>query len=94
MHGPAHVSFDEMAVILTHTLDRPVRYIAVPDAVLIDNLRQAGFPDGYAQAFAKLLTVDALRAYDLEPRTPETTTPTTLAEWSATSLRPALERLA
>ena len=94
VHGPAHVSFDEMAVILTHTLDRPVCYIAVPDAVLIDNLRQAGFPDGYAQAFAKLLTADALRAYDLEPRTPETTTPTTLAEWSATELRPSLERLA
>jgi uncharacterized protein YbjT (DUF2867 family) len=89
VHGPAHVSLDEMAGILTDVLGTPIRYIQVPDQVLIDNLTRVGLPEGFASAFARLLTADALKAYAIEPRTPETTTPTTLRRWAGQTLLPA-----
>lgn len=89
VHGPAHVSFDEMASVLSDVLATPIRYIQVPDAVLIDNLKRAGTSNGFAHAYARLLTREALQAYDLEPRTPETTTPTSLHDWATEVLRPA-----
>ena len=49
-----------------------------------------GLPKGFALAFSRLLTKDALEAYAIEPRTPETTTPTTLREWASSTLLPAL----
>lgn len=91
VHGPAHLTFDEMAVVLSDVLEKPIRYTQVPDAVLIDNLKRVGFPEGFALAFSRLLTKEALEAYAIEPRTPETTTPTTLREWAGDTLRPALK---
>ena len=94
LHGPADVSFNEMASNLSDILGKPVQYIQVPDAVLIDNLTRVGLPEGFARAYARLLTAEALRAYSIEPRTAETTTPTTLAEWATTTLLPAYQAMA
>ena len=94
VHGPADLTFDEMAAVVSDVLGKPVRYIQVPDEVLIDNLKRVGLPDGFARAFARLLTKEALEAYALEPRTLETTTPTTLREWTEETLRPAFEAVA
>ena len=91
IHGPAHVSFDEMAGVLSEVLGKRVGYMQVPDQVLIDNITRAGFPQGFAAAYSKLLTEKALRAYDIEPRTSETTTATSLHKWATTVLRPAYE---
>jgi uncharacterized protein YbjT (DUF2867 family) len=91
VHGPANVSFDEMAAVLSEVLDKPVRYVQVPDDVLIENLKRVGLPDGFARAYARLLTKEALEAYAIEPRTPETTTPTTLREWATSFLLPAFK---
>ncbi len=89
VHGPAHVSFNEMAGILTEVLGKPINYVEVPPQVVIENLKRAGTTDGFAQAYSRLLTKDALKAYDIEPRTPATTTPTTLREWATSNLLPA-----
>lgn len=89
VHGPADVSFDAMATILSDVLEKPIRYVQVPDDVLIENIKRAGLPDGFARAYARLLTKDALEAYAMEPRTPETTTPTTLRDWATSTLLPA-----
>ena len=91
LHGPAHVSFDAMASTLADVLGRDVQYIQVPDNVLIDNLVRAGMPEGFAMAYSRLLTAEALKAYDIEPRTPETTTATTLRDWAVRVLRPTVE---
>lgn len=93
VHGPAHVSFNEAAAVLSEVLETPIRYIQVPDEVLTENLKRVGLPDGFARAYAALLTSAALKAYDIEPRTPETTTPTTLAEWATAILRSAFQAL-
>ena len=89
VHGPAHLTFDEMAAVVSDVLGKPIQYIQVPDNVLIDNMKRVGLPDGFARAFARLLTKEALEAYAIEPRTPETTTATTLREWAGTALLPA-----
>ena len=94
LHGPVDVSFDEMAGVLSEVLGMPIHYVQVPDDVVIDNLTRVGLPDGFARAYARLLTADALRAYSIEPRTAETTTPTTLAEWATTTLLPAYQAMA
>ena len=91
VHGPADLTFDAMAAVVSEVLGKPIRYVQVPDQVLIDNLMRAGFPEGFAAAFSKLLTKEALEAYAIEPRTPETTTPTTLRDWAVTTLVPALQ---
>ena len=91
VHGPADVSFDQMAAVLTSVLGKPIRYIQVPDDVLIDNLTRVGLPDGFARAYARLLTKEALEAYCIEPRTPETTTATTLEEWARSVMLPAYQ---
>lgn len=93
VHGPAHVSFDEMAQVLSDVLEKPVRYIQVPDEVLIENLQRAGTSAGFANAYARLLTSEALKAYEIEPRTLETTTPTSLRDWATSALLPAFREL-
>lgn len=91
VHGPAHISFNEMADVLSNVLATPIRYIPVPDQVLIENMTRLGLPEGFASAFARLLTKDALHAYDIEPRTPETTTQTTLRDWAGQTLLPSFK---
>jgi uncharacterized protein YbjT (DUF2867 family) len=89
LHGPAHVSMSEMADILSSGLQTPVRYIPIPDEALVDNLKKVGLSEGFARTYSRLLTREAIRAYDIEPRSAETTTPTTLAEWTRSTLLPA-----
>lgn len=92
VHGPTHVSFNEMAAILSDVLGKPIRYVQIPGEVLIANLVAAGLPKGFAAVYAQLLTSEALEAYDMEPRTAETTTTTGLRDWAQRALLPAFER--
>lgn len=93
VHGPADVSFNEMAAVVSDVLSKPVSYIEVPDHVLIENMTRAGLPEGFARAYARLLTKAALSAYGLEPRTSDSTTKTTLREWATQNLLPAYSLL-
>jgi hypothetical protein len=77
-----------MASVLSDVLGKPVSYIQVTDDVLIENLKRVGQPDGFASAYARPLTKDALESYAIEPRTAETTTPTTLREWATSTFLP------
>ena len=76
-----------MAAVLSYVLEKPVRYIQVP----IDNMAHVGLPEGFALAFSRLLTKNALETYAIEPRTPDTTTSTTLREWARSTLLPAFK---
>lgn len=91
LHGPAHVSFEEMAVVLSEVLEKPIRYVQVPDEAVVDNMQRAGLSEGFARTYARILTKEAIEAYAIEPRTPETTTPTTLREWATAALLPAFQ---
>jgi len=95
VHGPADLTYNEAAAILSDALGKPVAYVQVT----LDQARQgmlgAGMPaflaDIYLEMYGAILDgrMDAA-----EPRSPETTTKTTLAEFARTVLRPAVEAAA
>lgn len=91
VHGPKDLSTDEAAAIISSVFGKPVKCV---DATL-DEARGAmkgmGMPD-----FVVDLIIEQYVAFrdgrlePAEPRTPDTTTPTTLAEFTRTTLMPAI----
>ena len=91
VHGPKDLSTEEAAEIISAVLGKPVKCL---DATL-DQARAAmlgmGMPD-----FVVALIIEQYVAFrdgrlePAEPRTPDTTTPTTLAEFARTTLAPAV----
>ena len=94
VHGPQDLSTDEAAAIIASAVGKPVECI---DATL-DQARCAlagmGMPD-----FVVDLIIEQYVAFrdgrldPAEPRTPDTTTPTTLAEFVRTTLLPAIHNV-
>lgn len=91
VHGPQDLSTDEAAAIIALAVGKPVQCINAT----LDQARGAllgmGMPD-----FAVDLIIEQYVAFRdgrlerAEPRTPDTTTPTTLAEFARTTLLPAV----
>jgi uncharacterized protein YbjT (DUF2867 family) len=93
VHGPKDLSTDEAAAIISSALGKPVKCV---DAAL-DQTRGAmkgmGMPDFVVEII--LQQYGAFREGRLdpaEPRTPDTTKPTTPAEFSRDVLVPAINR--
>lgn len=91
IHGPADLSMSEVARAFSDALGREVKYVEVPLAAAIDGMKQAGMPDFVVTLYAEMLDGFVTGRTDpAEPRTPETTTPTTIAEFAREVLKPAL----
>jgi uncharacterized protein YbjT (DUF2867 family) len=91
VHGPKDLSSDEAAAIISSVLGKPVKSV---DATL-DQARGAmngmGMPDFVVEIIAEMYVAFREGRLDpAEPRTPDTTTPTTLAEFARTTLVPAI----
>jgi uncharacterized protein YbjT (DUF2867 family) len=92
VHGPANLSYGQVESILTEALGRPVRHVQVT----LDDARNAmlgmGMPtwmvDLYLEMYASIPTG---RMDPAEPRSAQTTTPTTLAQWAREVLKPAVD---
>jgi uncharacterized protein YbjT (DUF2867 family) len=91
VHGPADLSHDEVTAVLSEALGRPIRYVEVTVEQARAGMQQAGLPDFAARLYGEMYQamIDG-RVDPAEPRTPETTTPTTLAAFARDVLRPAL----
>ncbi|WP_282948848.1 NAD(P)H-binding protein [Cellulomonas endometrii] len=90
VHGPEDLSFAEAASVLADALGRPVRAVRITDAEAAAPLRELGLTDAQVDGMVGMLR--GLR--DLTPqdgRSVRTTTPTTLAAWARTVLRPAVD---
>jgi uncharacterized protein YbjT (DUF2867 family) len=88
--GPEDLSFNDMARIMSEVLGRPVRYQQVPAEAFKATLIDRGMSEAMAQG-----TVDMLVAKDdgldnAEPRTPQSTTPTSFRRWCEDVLEPAV----
>lgn len=94
LHGPRDLSYDEAAAALADALGRDVRAQEVPPEALAGQLAASGASPDWVDGFVRLYTSIGAPGYRAEPRTAETTTPTELADWARTSLRPALEAAA
>jgi uncharacterized protein YbjT (DUF2867 family) len=91
LHGPADLSFDEVAGILSQVLGSKIVYIPCNR----QQARQAFLESGMTENFADLLLemYDALergRLQPLERRSPQTTTPTTLADFAREFMLPLI----
>jgi uncharacterized protein YbjT (DUF2867 family) len=91
LHGPVDVSQDQAAAILSKVLGRPVKYVQIT----VDQARQAmlgmGFPEFGANLFVEMYqAILSGRMVPAEPRTAETTTPTTFEQFAREVVVPAV----
>jgi uncharacterized protein YbjT (DUF2867 family) len=88
--GPEDLSFNDMAQIMSEVLSQPVRYQQIPGQALKDRLTGAGMSDAMAQATVDMMIAKDQGLDNAEPRTPESTTPTSFREWCEEVLKPAV----
>ena len=88
--GPEDLSFNDMAQIMSEVLGKPVRYQQVPAQALQVRLTGAGVSDAMARGMVDMMVAKDEGLDNAEPRTPESTTPTTFRQWCEEVLKPAV----
>ncbi|MBC8102101.1 MAG: NAD(P)H-binding protein [Cytophagales bacterium] len=89
LHGPAdQTSFGEAATILGEVIGRPVQFVQIPMEAFQQQLSGMGAPPSVVESYSELFGAFARGEPLGEPRTAETTTPTTLREWATETLLP------
>ncbi len=92
VHGPEDLDFSSAARIIGEGIGRPVKYVQVPLDQLKQGLLDAGVPGSFAEYVMDMYTEQAAgRADPAEPRSAETTTRTSLLEFSREVIKPAVE---
>jgi uncharacterized protein YbjT (DUF2867 family) len=86
--GPEDLSYNDMARIMSEVLGKPVRFQQIPDDAFKARILQSGMSEAMAQG-----ALDMWRAYNQgldtsEPRTPQSSTPTTFRQWCEEVLKP------
>ena len=95
VHGPRDLTFHEAAGILARALERPVEFVQVSLDQARAGMVQAGVPEYVAGQYVDMYAaMTEGRMRPSEPRDAASTTPTELAEFARTVLRPALAQLA
>lgn len=90
VHGPADITPLDAAAAFSRALGRTVTYVQVPDAAMEQALLGMGASAHVAGEYPKLMHALGYNDYRAEPRTPETTTPTTVDEFAREVLVPAV----
>ncbi|MFI0454243.1 NAD(P)H-binding protein [Actinomadura sp. 6N118] len=90
VHGPEDLTFEQVAKTLTEVLDRPIQLNVVGDDDVRAALRSAGLTHSAVEGMVGM-TAGTRDMVPEQPRDLETTTPTTLASWAYTHLRPLLQ---
>jgi uncharacterized protein YbjT (DUF2867 family) len=88
--GPEDLSYDDMARILSEVLGRPIRYQQVPGETFMATLMRYGMSQAWAQRLVERMAQVDQGLYNAEPRTPQSTTPTSFREWCESVLKPAV----
>ena len=79
--------------IVAHATGHPLRVERVTDDAMRDDLRSIGMGDSLVEAIMGMSTGLRDDFVPEQPRTVQSTTPTTLASWSYDVLRPQLEKM-
>jgi uncharacterized protein YbjT (DUF2867 family) len=91
VHGPKDLSAEEAVAIISSELGKPVKLVEATPEQARGAMTGMGMPDFLVQIILEMYGAYRDGRMDpAEPRTPETTTPTTLAEFSRTMLVPAI----
>ena len=88
--GPENISFNDMAVIMSDVLGKPVRFQQIPFEAYKSRFLKFGFSEAMAQGMTDMADAKN-QGLDLGvERTPENTTPTSFRQWCEEVLRPAI----
>ncbi|HEY0540482.1 MAG TPA: NAD(P)H-binding protein [Actinoallomurus sp.] len=88
--GPEDLSFNDMAQIMSEVLQRPIRFQQIPVEAFKARLTGNGMSEAMAQGTADMMTAKDRGLDNAEPRTPESTTPTSFRQWCEEVLKPAV----
>jgi uncharacterized protein YbjT (DUF2867 family) len=88
--GPENLSHNDMAQIMSEVLQRPVRFQQVPGEAYKATQMQHGMSEAWAQGIIDMAAAVDQGIYNAEPRTPQSTTPTSFRQWCEEMLKPAI----
>jgi uncharacterized protein YbjT (DUF2867 family) len=89
LHGPADVSFDDVSDVLTDVLGRKITYSKCDPAQMRHGILSLGISENAADSLLEMYdAVESGLMQARQPRSGETTTPTTLAEFAREVLLP------
>jgi uncharacterized protein YbjT (DUF2867 family) len=95
LHGPADLNYEESAQNIGEALGRPVHFAQVTGEQAKQAMVGGGLPPYIADAYVEMYHAMGSGVFQqAEPRTPETTTPTTLRQFALDTLKPAIEAAA
>ena len=87
LHGPADLCFNEVAQILADVLNRKIVYIKCDPQELRQNALDSGMSENAADSMLEMYAAaESGKLKTLQPRSAETTTPTTLKEFAHDTL--------
>jgi uncharacterized protein YbjT (DUF2867 family) len=91
LHGPEDLTFDEAAAAISAGIGRTVAHAPVDEMQARMGLSMLGLGQGVIDAVIEMYqAIESGHLASAEPRSAETTTPTTLTEWAAEVLAPML----
>ena len=88
--GPEDISYNDMAGTISEVLGKPVQFRQIPGQALKQRLLEAGTSEAMAQGVIDMWAAKASGLDNAEPRTPESTTPTSFRQWCGEVLKPAM----
>lgn len=88
--GPEDLSNNDLAQIMSEVLGKPVRFQQIPLEAFRERVAGFGASEAMAQAYVDMMTAKNEGLDNAEPRTPESTTPTSFRQWCEEVLKPAV----
>lgn len=88
--GPEDLSPNDQAQIMSEVLGRPIRFQQIRGEDYKATLLKFGMSDAWAQGLVDMANAVEKGIYTAEPRTPESTTPTSFRQWCEEVLKPAV----
>jgi uncharacterized protein YbjT (DUF2867 family) len=90
--GPEDLSFNDMAQIMSEVLRKPVRFQQIPGEQFKGRLTGSGMSEAMAQGMLDMAMAKNEGLDNAEPRTAQSTTPTSFRQWCDDVLKPAVLR--
>lgn len=88
--GPEDLSFNEMAEIMSEVLREPVRFQQITFEAFRAGLIERGASEAFAQGMTDMMAAKNEGLDNAEPRTPQSTTPTSFRQWCEDVLKAAV----
>jgi len=79
--GPMNISHNDIAAALTNALGKPIHFVPMSREQNRENLTQHGINEVLADGVGEMFEAIGNGLIDAEPRTPQSTTPTTIRQW-------------